>query len=471
MSGPPASSTTTTSSQAQHERLRIERVEFGGAGLGVREDEADALAPQMGRFTRVPLALPGELTEATAPVDGFAEIQRVLEPSPDRVAPGCPYFGTCGGCHLQMGSYAAQLRIKREVLVRALTEAGVTQSPAPIVHAAEPWGYRSRIRLRVAPAGQQGGKLALGYTRRGDGTAFQPIDACPIAAPVLLRAAHALLHTAELSADWRTWLEAAREVELFTTANETQIGVTLLCPAPFKKDGHSAASMFDRGAAALSARLPELTGAGALHAVWSPLRQGKALASWGSPGLTYEVMYDDAVERYWVPRGSFFQVNRFLLPELTTLVCAGRTGELAWDLYAGVGLLSRLLTRRWREVVAVEANPGSAASLQDALRRIGRPHRVEVKTTLAFLREAVLQRERPQLVVLDPPRAGAGAEVCSLLLRLRPEEIVYVSCDPLTLARDLALLQTGYSLEALNLFDLFPQTYHQEAVVFLTRRP
>ena len=144
--------------------------------------------------------------------------------------------------------------------------------------------------------------------------------------------------------------------------------------------------------------------------------------------------------------------------------------SLAWDLFAGVGLFSRVLARHFDRVTAVEAHPGAARELSSGLRRIAKEHHAENQTTLSFLQTAILQRERPDLIVLDPPRAGAGEEACGLLVRLAAPELVYISCDPVTLARDLAILQQAYTVTSLHLVDLFPQTYHQEAVVTLRRR-
>jgi 23S rRNA (uracil1939-C5)-methyltransferase len=190
------------------------------------------------------------------------------------------------------------------------------------------------------------------------------------------------------------------------------------------------------------------------------------LAGWGAPGLNYAV----AGERYWVARGGFFQVNRFLLPTMVDLVCADERGGSAWDLFAGVGLFARILTRSFEQVTAVEANPAAARELAASMQHLGERHRGVAAVIVDYLRKALLQRERPELVVLDPPRAGAGVEVCQLLAQIAPQRIVYVSCDPVTLARDLATLQSSYEIGSLHLVDLFPQTYHQEAVVKLRRR-
>jgi 23S rRNA (uracil1939-C5)-methyltransferase len=169
----------------------------------------------------------------------------------------------------------------------------------------------------------------------------------------------------------------------------------------------------------------------------------------------------------WVPRGAFFQVNRFLLPDLLALVTANRTGALAWDLYAGVGLFARALARSFAHVLAVEiAEPAASALASPNLPNL----RAVKSTTLDFLRAAVLQRDRPNLIVLDPPRSGAGPEVCALLARIAAPTLIYISCSPEALPRDLATLAaSGYSIAELHLFDLFPQTTHIETVVILAR--
>jgi 23S rRNA (uracil1939-C5)-methyltransferase len=175
--------------------------------------------------------------------------------------------------------------------------------------------------------------------------------------------------------------------------------------------------------------------------------------------------YPAVGEVYWISRGGFFQVNRFLIDELVRIVTAGRRGAVAWDLYAGVGLFSRALAKAFRQVVAVEA---AANDLSRSFKGPGK--RAVETTTVEFLRSAVIQRERPDLIVMDPPRAGVGAEVCALLARISSPEIVYVSCDPVTLARDLKLLvEAGYKLAEIHMVDMFPQTFHLETVTILRR--
>jgi 23S rRNA (uracil1939-C5)-methyltransferase len=437
-------------------QVRIERVVYGGLGLARIANEPDGSGSSV---AFVPYTLPGELVDAeqTASANELRAL-RIIDASSKRVQPDCPHFGVCGGCHLQMANYAEQLRLKTEVLHESLARAGVTNVPEITARAGEPWHYRNRIRLHVTRSGAQ---LRLGYRERQSKQVL-PITTCPIAADLLWNAAEALLALAERDADMRRWLTAAAEVELFCDAEMSRLHITLLCSgATFP-----AAASFHRAMIVLQRPVPQLAGAGALRVHPRTGQSQQELAKWGADGLSYEV----AGERYWVARGGFFQVNRFLLPAMVDLVCSNHRGRVAWDLFAGVGLFARVLARQFHQVTAVEANPAAARELNGALQRLGAQHRGVNAVIDDFLHDAVVQRERPDLVVLDPPRAGAGIEACDLLLRIAPPRIVYVSCDPVTLGRDLAVLQRGYEIEALHLVDLFPQTYHQEAVVQLRRR-
>lgn len=218
----------------------------------------------------------------------------------------------------------------------------------------------------------------------------------------------------------------------------------------------------------MKAVVPELVGASAVLDPELSRRARRAWggAEWGAAGISYTV----AGRRYWVGRGAFFQVNRFLVDELVGLVCGGLGGKVAWDLFAGVGLFTRALAQKFESVVAVEGGEAAAA----ALAVVGKAEngiKAVRSSTLDFLREQEFQRDRPDVVVLDPPRAGLGAEGAGILARIGAEQVVYVSCDPVTLARDLAVLtREAYSIVRVDLVDLFPQTFHLETVVRLQRR-
>lgn len=185
-----------------------------------------------------------------------------------------------------------------------------------------------------------------------------------------------------------------------------------------------------------------------------------------APGAeTGSIEYRVGDEMYRVGRRSFFQVNRFLIERLVERVAGGGSGARALDLYAGVGLFSLPLGRRFTEVVAVEAGASAHADLVHNAQRAGLPVRAERAAADLFLETLTAS---PDLVVADPPRAGLGKQVVRELLRLRAPRLVIVSCDPATLARDLApLLAANYRIERLTMVDLFPQTYHIETVVDL----
>ena len=408
------------------------------------------------------VTLPFVVRKDTVEVSAKGELVRVVEPAIERVTPQCPHFGTCGGCQYQMIETRQQGDVKRQVLWDQLNSAGITFPVEIPAHSGEGYGYRNRIRLRIE---RVEGELRLGYNVRAT-TEFLPIVTCTIAAPILWSTAEALLNAAKLDDDVAFWMNAASEVELFCNDDLTRVQVTLLCAPRTKVKQGSLARCFT----AARKMAPQIV---ALAAIASDARTGptgRTLDAVGAAGLNYRVLG----ETYWISRGGFFQVNRFLLETLVALVCEDegkpRSGSVAWDLYAGVGLFSRVLARRFARVVAVEANATAAADNRAALRTISAAHEAVTSTTWDFLREAMVQRERPELIVLDPPRAGADVDACELLLRLEAREMVYVSCDPTTLARDLAVLQRGYRIRALHVVDLFPQTSHIETVVVLERK-
>ena len=182
------------------------------------------------------------------------------------------------------------------------------------------------------------------------------------------------------------------------------------------------------------------------------------------------IAYDVADLSYEVPHGAFFQVNRWLVDEFVALVTDGLAGRVAWDLYAGVGLFARRLAGTFAEVLAVEPAPASGPALERNL--AGTSARAVSSTTLDFLRRnRELREPRPDAIVLDPPRAGLGDEVTTLLNAIHAPEMAYVSCDPATLARDLrALTLERYRVESVTLVDMFPQTFHLETMVRLRRK-
>ncbi|WP_446741698.1 23S rRNA (uracil(1939)-C(5))-methyltransferase RlmD [Silvibacterium acidisoli] len=421
-------------------KLEIEKAIYGGAGLA-RSD---------GKAIFVPFTLPGEIVEAQIAEDrgsfANAELAAILDPSPARTEPPCPYFGSCGGCHYQHAQYEQQLQMKRSILQESLERVRIASYPEIAALHGDAFGYRNRIRLHVDRQ-----TSALCYKKRASHQNL-PVTECPIAAPVLERALRRLIRPAvalELG-------NVFEEMELFT--NDTQ-DTTLI--SFWSSQGKKAAT------AALQQLWPHIEGfvrGAAVFATKSDNPQESLLAAMGDKALVYSA----AGEQYRVSIGSFFQVNRFLVDRLAGLVTAEKTGRIAWDLYAGVGLFARALSHNFEQVVAVESAPSSTLDLRENLS--GKSAKVVAAGTLDFLRRAK-SHPRPDFVVVDPPRAGLGKEVCSLLGEIRAPQITYVSCDPATLSRDLkALLDSGYHFDSISMVDLFPQTFHLESVVSLSLR-
>jgi 23S rRNA (uracil1939-C5)-methyltransferase len=366
-----------------------------------------------------PFVLPGEriLARAEQEKPGMvrARMLEVLEAAPDRVVAPCPVYGRCGGCHYQHAPYEYQLAAKRAILVEALQRLGKMEPPAEIaVVAGEPFGYRNRVQLHVE-------ENRLGY-REGRSHKLCAVSECPVGSPTINQAIATLVG---MQREGR-WPRFIRALEVFTDEREVQINV-------LETDRPVARRFFD----------------------WC----GTLI-----PGLVEGAL--DYRGEFRVSSNSFFQVNRFLIDRLVEAATEGAEGETAIDLYAGVGLLSLPLARRFREVTAVESGAGAVRDLQFNAGRAGLENLHAMPQTAE---EHLAQLEKaPDFVVLDPPRTGLGKAVVGRLAELRPRQITIVACDPATLARDLAgLVAAGYRVERMTLVDLFPQTYHLETVVRL----
>lgn len=416
------------------------------------------LARVDGKAVFVPLTLPGEQVSIRTlqSKSGYstAGLTEILTPSPQRIRPACPHFGACGGCNYQHTSYENQLEFKQAILRETLERSGVqlqtrsgVQPPDHIgVLSANPWSYRNRIRLAFDAEGNPGYR-----SRRSH--AVIPIRECPIAAPLLLSAAQAAAESLHrVPANLRP-----KELSLFCDPTESALLVTFFAP---DSSPESNKARLEPLARALHERIPALKSA-ELAADGRPGHPARTLAKWGEPAISYAAAGFD----YRVDQGAFFQVNRWLVDALVECVTQGQCGELAWDLFAGVGLFARKLTANFARVVAVESAPPAVNALEQNLN--GTTGTAVRASTLDFLRQSGT-RERPNLIVLDPPRTGLGPEIITLLAAIAAPTLVYVSCDPATLARDLrVLIASGYSIHSITLADLFPQTFHLETVVHL----
>ena len=418
--------------------VEIEKPIYGGAFLARVE----------GKATFVPLTLPGENARVRIVEDkrGYAvgEPEEILRSAANRIAPGCKHFGVCGGCQYQHTDYETQLAFKQAILRETLGRGGVTAPETIAVLSGNPWQYRNRIRLAFEGAGR------IGYRARRSHD-LVPISECPIAAPRLVEGA---LKVAEILRERKTNLNPA-EISLFCNAEGTELLASISVRDSATRGLDGLFEEWKQGVPALAG--VELVNEGRAG------QASKVIARTDATSINYRVNGID----YRVDHGSFFQVNRWIVDDLLDCVTGDRSGELAWDLFAGVGLFARGLAKAFGQVVAVESAPASMTALAHNLEGTG--GRSVTAETLAFLRSQS-GKAKPDLIVVDPPRAGLGAETTSLLAAIEAPTIVYVSCDPATLARDLfALIGSGYALSSVTLADLFPQTFHLESVVELRR--
>ena len=432
---------------ATSQKLTIEKLVYGGDGLA-RIQEQDGRA----RTVFVPFVLPGETVEAAVVEQkkGFFRggLERILAASRSRIEPACPYYLRCGGCHYQHASYEAQLKLKGEILRETLERTARVSFPGEIrLHPSPPFEYRNRTRLHVRTTPE----FRIGYFRYGSHELLA-VKRCPISSPLINQA---------IASFWQLDAQISpglNEVEFFANNGDDQLLVELYVSPEADQES------LKRLCQNLAEHLPQLAGASSFTQ-----HPGKRYLGPQEPALLYGVAaikYQTCLASYRVSAGSFFQTNRFLTDTLVEIVTADRRGTLALDLYAGVGLFSMPLAKSFEHVIAVESAPASGRDLEVNAASKMKVWRQSTETFLARSYRTI----RPELIVVDPPRSGLRDQVTSLLAKMSARELVYVSCDPATLARDLkALIGHGWQLKELRLVDLFPQTFHIESVSVLAR--
>ena len=438
-------------------QIKIEKMIYGGDGLGrLPADEQGR-----GKTVFVPFVLADETAEVRAleTKPGFirAEVTEIVQRSAKRSEAGCQYYGSCGGCHYQHTSYEEQLQIKAGILRETLARGAKLELPVELqLHAAEPWHYRNRTRLKVRTAPE----FAAGYHLHRSHHLL-PVRECPISSPLINRAIAALWAAGEAG-------EVAaniREVQFFAAQDDAGALLEVVAASDLSKPE------LEGFAAAMQSRVPEIRGVAAFEMT---RKQDDAEATGPAESAARGVLFavgDTTLETqaagatFKVSAGSFFQTNRFLVDELVKVAIGDAEGKSAFDLYAGAGLFSVPLARRFTKVTAVEA---AYYSSMDLARNIPENAKCVRATTEEFLRG--VGGARPELIVVDPPRAGLGEKTAQALGRMHASRLTYVSCDPATLSRDLkVLLQSGFRVEQAHLVDLFPQTYHMETVFCLVR--
>src|SRR6266436_7816755 len=393
-------------------QLLIEKLVYGGDGLG----HAD------GNTVFAPHVLPGE--EIRAEITSrkkklvWAKPLEILKADPARVKPVCPHFGTCGGCHYQQASYELQVKFKVEILRETLSRMGGMNWTGEIkTHTAEPLRYRNRAQWAVSNANPR----ALGYYLP-ESNAIVPIDRCDVLSPGL---ADTFARLQEITRSAALPSEVL-EIEAFVDSSDEKIALNVAFKE-FRNPVPELSKLFHDTVPGLQSLLL--------------LDQKKNRFELSGPGY---LIQEAAGYQFRVSHLSFFQVNRFLVEDLLRTVVAGAKGDLALDLYAGVGFFTLPLTKTFQRVVSVDANLSATRDLHVNAESAGVNVISHNEHAEEFLGKTT---EKPDFVVLDPPRSGLGAEAAAKLAALGAAEIAYLSCDPSTLARDLAVL-TGTAKKA-----------------------
>lgn len=415
-------------------------------------------------------ALPGQTVRAR--VDRVkkslaeATLVQVLKPSPDEQEPPCPHAGRCGGCSWQSLAYPRQLAWKERIVRDALERVGKIPDPPvlPILASPQEWGYRNKMEFAFGPAedgGPGGGKKRLGLRERGSRALVEVTD-CRLQSPLTMRILSAVRRLAGTS---------FRDLPArFLVVREPQAGG---CFVELIAGPGCAASAGAGFASALRAAVPEISGF-ALSERAAPSDVAYGERTLYAEGGTLEESLGPV--RLSLGHNAFFQVNTpaaGLLYAEAAKFAALRTSDhpVLWDVYGGVGSIGLYLAHAGGvQVVGVEEMPGAVRLARANAKACGlKAYRVEQGDAKSVLGRLVKVGPRPDVVVVDPPRAGLEALVARQIAEAAPARLVYVSCNPATLARDVARLAPSFRLSAVRPVDLFPQTPHVEAVALLER--
>ena len=432
--------------------IELDIVSWAGEGCGVGR------LPN-GKAVFVDQALPGERVLARLTKEkktcAWAKLEQVINPAPARVEASCPHYQSCGGCVLQHMDYQTQLAYKQDQVAQALRRIGKLSVEVPaVLAAAQPWGYRNRVVFHV----QHEPELRFGLYQEKS-RQLSPAD-CP-----LLR--QPLRELAELLSDilpvYAKKLQDLRELALRCDAGGERLLLTLVAEQPL--------AVAEELALALSQREPRLV------SIWE--NSGSAVYSvYGTQWrriLGEEFLLDrlSGVELELAP-AAFLQVNHEQAEQLYSLVrqyLGDLSGQTLLDVYCGVGSIGLSLAKEARRLIGVESYaPSIAAAKRNAERNELRNVKFLCGTAEQVLPQMAAQGMAADKLVLDPPRAGCEKAALAAIAQLAPGCIVYVSCDPATLARDLAFLsEQGYQVERVQPVDMFPQTGHVETVCLLSR--
>jgi len=417
---------------ADLQQVKFEKLVYGGECLGRLAD---------GRAVFVPFVLPGETAEIeiTGQKERFARgrMLKLLEASPERIALPCPYFSNCGGCAYQHLSYAQQVELKKDLVKDQLERIGKLTNLPDIQITASPaaFAYRNQVQFHPVRSENPEAPVNLGF-KRASSDEVLPIENC-------------LLIPDEMN-------EILPQIELEAESGISRVAMRI------DSEGEIMLVLEGEGKEPpdLSIELPVSS------TYLSP--DGRSLNLGGNDALVYRVLGKE----FLVSPESFFQVNLPVAEEMVRHVLAlieGKENLSILELYSGVGLFTRFLAPHASQLTAIESAPSACFDFVGNLDEFENISLYEGAVEV-ILPELVEKIKPIDLVVLDPPRAGLNARARQALVDLTPQEIIYISCDPSTLARDLRYFsEKAYSLQSVHAFDMFPQTAHVETVVLMSR--
>ena len=336
----------------------------------------------------------------------FAEIVEIIEPSKHRVAPECVYFGRCGGCNFQQIDYETSLEAKVGIIRDCLSRIGKIDWTAeiPIIASPKSYNYRARAAWHIDTRRRE-----IGYFQRNSHQVID-VETCPILTPEL----QATLTDLRREIEWGSYWAEIVEIEAANSGEDISI---------------------------YSSELVE---------------------------QVEEISFQTKANRYFYNASSFFQGNPFLIESLIETAVKDATGKTALDLYCGVGLFTLPLAEKFSKVIGIEGNEQAVDFARKNIEYTRIEHAQIFRENVSdWLSENAKDLQEIDFVLLDPPRSGTEKEMIENLLKIKPKEISYVSCEPATLARDLRILSESYSIESITALDLFPQTHHVETVVRL----
>ena len=411
---------------------------------------------------------------------GFARLVRVLEPSPDRIAPECPIARSCGGCQLQQLNYDAQLRFKFEKVLNDLKRIGGFENAEklfrPIIGMPVPFRYRNKAIYPIRR--NREGRIIAGFFAGRTHSVIECED-CLLGIEENRKVLDIVIRFME-----RQGIDPYDEINHRGTVRHVLIrkgfftGELMVCiviNAPDLKDAEELCRM-------LKEALPALRSFSlSINTEKTNVIMGTKLKHLLGPGYIEDEIHEpDAAVRFRISPLSFFQVNSVQMERLyrTALEYAGLTGkETVWDLYCGVGTISLFLAKHAAKVYGVEVIPEAIDNARENAELNGIRNaeffvgKAEEVLPAWYEKEYEKSGERIDVIVVDPPRKGCDENCLRTIVQIGPERVVYVSCDPATLARDLKYLcANGYTLSRVQPVDMFPQTVHIETIVLLQRQ-